>query len=64
MLGKQPRLVPTLGMRRLQQLDEALAAKPLTAEQLAAVEALAPRGAVVGTRYPAAMMHTLDSEKR
>ena len=29
-LGKQPRLVPTLGMRTLAQLDEALAAKPLT----------------------------------
>ena len=38
-LGKQPRLMPTLGMRTIQQLDEALAAKPLTAEQLAEVEA-------------------------
>ncbi|HET9992025.1 MAG TPA: aldo/keto reductase [Kofleriaceae bacterium] len=63
-LGKQPRLTPTLGMRTLQQLDEALAAKPLTAEQIAEVEAIAPRGAVVGTRYAAAIMTTLDSEKR
>jgi aryl-alcohol dehydrogenase-like predicted oxidoreductase len=62
--GKQPRLVPTLGMRTLQQLDEALAAKPLTAEQLAEVEAIAPRGAVAGTRYPEAAMTALDSEKR
>jgi aryl-alcohol dehydrogenase-like predicted oxidoreductase len=38
-LGKQPRLVPTLGMRTLRQLDEALRAVPLTAEQCAAVEA-------------------------
>ena len=63
-LGKQPRLVPTLGMRTLQQLDDALAAVPLTAEQLAEVEAIAPRGAVAGTRYPAAAMTALDSEKR
>ena len=64
MLGKQPRLLPTLGMRTIQQLDEALAAKPLTAEQIAEVEAIAPRGAIAGTRYPAALMSTLDSEKR
>lgn len=63
-LGKQPRLVPTLGVRTLQQLDEALAARPLTAEQLAEVEAVVPRGAIAGTRYPAALMSTLDSERR
>ncbi|HVQ17240.1 MAG TPA: aldo/keto reductase, partial [Vicinamibacterales bacterium] len=62
--GKQPQFVPTLGMRTLQQLDEALTAKPLTAEQLAEVEAIAPRGAISGTRYPAAHMTALDSEKR
>jgi hypothetical protein len=48
----------------MQQLEEAVTARPLTAEQLAEVEAIAPRGAVAGTRYPAAMMSTLDSEKR
>jgi len=63
-LGKQPQFVPTLGMRRLQQLDEALAARALTAEQLAEVEAIAPRGAIAGTRYPIAHMASLDSEKR
>jgi aryl-alcohol dehydrogenase-like predicted oxidoreductase len=63
-LGKQPQFTPTLGMRTMQQLDEALATKPLTAEQLAEVEAIAPRGAVAGSRYPMAMMSTLDSEKR
>jgi hypothetical protein len=51
-------------MRTLQQLDEALAAKPLTAEQLVEVETIAPRGAIAGTRYPAAHMTALDSEKR
>ena len=39
-LSRQPRFMPTLGMRTLQQVDEALAAKPLTAEQLAEVEAI------------------------
>lgn len=63
-LSKQPQLVPTLGIRTMQQLDEALAAKPLTAEQLAEVEAIAPRGAFAGSRYPAAQMSQLDSEKR
>jgi aryl-alcohol dehydrogenase-like predicted oxidoreductase len=63
-LGKQPQFVPTLGMRTIQQLDEALAAKPLIAEQLVEIEAIAPRGAIAGTRYPAAHMTALDSEKR
>ncbi len=51
-------------MRTLQQLDEAIAAKPLTADQLAEVEAISPRGAVAGPRYPTAHMTSLDSEKR
>ena len=63
-LARQPRFTPTLGMRKMRQLDEALAAKSLTAEQLAAVDVIAPRGVVAGTRYPTAMMGTLDSEKR
>jgi aryl-alcohol dehydrogenase-like predicted oxidoreductase len=63
-LAMQPTFTPTLGMRTIQQLDEALAARPLTAAQLAEVEAIAPRGAFVGTRYPAAAMAALDSEKR
>jgi aryl-alcohol dehydrogenase-like predicted oxidoreductase len=63
-MGKEPRLVPTLGMRTLAQLDEALATVPLTAAQLAEVDAIAPRGAIAGTRYAAAQMTALDSEKR
>lgn len=63
-LGKQPGFLPTLGMRTPQQLDEAVATRPLTHEQIAEVEAIAPRGAVAGTRYPAAQMAVLDSEKR
>ncbi|MET0388049.1 MAG: aldo/keto reductase [Polyangiales bacterium] len=63
-LGKQPHLMPTLGARTQAQLDEALAAQPLTAAQLAEVELIAPRGAVAGARYPVAHMAALDSEKR
>jgi aryl-alcohol dehydrogenase-like predicted oxidoreductase len=63
-LSKQPSFVPTLGMRKLQQLDEALTASPLTAEQVAEVEVTVPRGAIVGPRYPAAHLSALDSEKR
>jgi len=63
-LGKQPQFVPTLGMRTIRQLDEALTAQPLTAEQLVEIETIAPRGAIAGTRYPAAHMTSLDSEKR
>lgn len=63
-MGKQPGFYPTLGIRTMAQLEEALVAKPLTAAQLEEVERVAPRGSVHGTRYPAHMMHTLDSEKR
>jgi aryl-alcohol dehydrogenase-like predicted oxidoreductase len=62
-LAKQPGFTPTLGIRTLQQLDEAVTAKPLTAEQLAEVEAIIPRGAIAGTRYPASQMAALDSER-
>jgi aryl-alcohol dehydrogenase-like predicted oxidoreductase len=63
-LGRQPQFVPTLGMRTRPQLDQALSARPLTGEQIAEVEAIAPRGSIAGTRYPAAHMAALDSEKR
>lgn len=63
-LAKEPAFTPTLGMRSLAQLEEALATKPLSAEQMARVEQVAPRGAIAGTRYAAAQMAHLDSEKR
>ncbi|MCA9631101.1 MAG: aldo/keto reductase [Myxococcales bacterium] len=62
-LARVPRLTPLLGMRTLQQLDEALSARPLSADQLAEVEAIAPASAFAGTRYPPAHMAALDSEK-
>jgi aryl-alcohol dehydrogenase-like predicted oxidoreductase len=62
-LAREPRFVPVLGMRKMKPLEESLAAKPLSAEQLAEVEAVVPRGAITGPRYPAAHMAALDSEK-
>jgi aryl-alcohol dehydrogenase-like predicted oxidoreductase len=58
-------IVPLVGARRRERLAEALGAleAPLTPQQVAALEAAVPKDAVVGTRYPAMMMATLDSEK-
>jgi aryl-alcohol dehydrogenase-like predicted oxidoreductase len=63
-LGKQPQFLPTLGMRTFKQLDEALTARPLSPAQFAEIETIAPRGAVAGSRYPAAHLRSLDSERR
>jgi aryl-alcohol dehydrogenase-like predicted oxidoreductase len=63
-LAKQPRLTPVLGMRTHAQLDEALAAKPLTAAQVGELEAAVPQSAIAGARYAAQAMAQLDSEKR
>ncbi|MGE0321775.1 MAG: aldo/keto reductase [Polyangiaceae bacterium] len=63
-LAKEPRFTPTLGIRSKQQLEEALSAQPLNSAQLAAVEAIAPAGAFAGTRYSAAQIAALDSERR
>ncbi len=64
-LAKQPKLVPLLGMRTRVQLDDALGAldKPLSVEDVAALEALVPKDALEGSRYQAAQMAHLDSEK-
>ncbi len=58
-------IVPVIGARRPAQLDEALGALTLslTPEDVAAIEAAVPAGAVAGTRYDAHQMAALDSEK-
>jgi len=61
-LAKEPNFTPTLGMRTLKQVDEALTTKALTAQQVVEVEKAFPRGAVAGTRYPKPHMAALDSE--
>lgn len=58
-------IIPTLGARTRAQLADALAGIDLvlTAADVAALEAAVPATSVAGTRYPAAAMAGLDSEK-
>ena len=55
-------VTPIPGTTRVERLEENLAAAEvsLTAEELAAIEAAAPRGFAAGTRYPEASMQVLD----
>jgi aryl-alcohol dehydrogenase-like predicted oxidoreductase len=58
-------IIPLIGARRRDRLDEALGALPLklTAAQLAALAEAVPADAAAGGRYPAAALEHLDSEK-
>jgi aryl-alcohol dehydrogenase-like predicted oxidoreductase len=58
-------IIPLIGARRRDQLTEALAGLELslTAEELHAIAAAAPAGAVRGERYGAPQMADLDSER-
>lgn len=64
-LAKQPKLVPLLGSRTRAQLTDVLGAldKPLSADELARVEAICNPETIAGTRYPEAAMKHLDSER-
>jgi aryl-alcohol dehydrogenase-like predicted oxidoreductase len=58
-------IVPVIGARRRDRLEEALGALDVTlaAADLAAIEKAAPKGAAAGERYPAGGMASLDSER-
>jgi aryl-alcohol dehydrogenase-like predicted oxidoreductase len=58
-------IVPLIGARRPDRLAEALGALDvaLTSADLAAIEAVAPKGAAAGERYAPAQMAMLDSER-
>lgn len=63
-LAKEPRFVPVIGARKRSQLDVLdIADKPLTADQMGDLERIFPKGAIEGTRYAAAQMAHLDSER-
>jgi aryl-alcohol dehydrogenase-like predicted oxidoreductase len=64
-LAKQPSLTPLLGPRTPAQLDDLLGAlaRPLSARELEAVEAVLPPSAIAGSRYQPAQMAHLDSER-
>src|ERR1035438_10240808 len=64
-LAKGSFMVPVVGARTRTQLTESLGALQvkLTADEIAALEAAVPAGAVAGTRYDEMQMRNLDSEK-
>jgi aryl-alcohol dehydrogenase-like predicted oxidoreductase len=63
--AQQVTIIPTLGSRTRAQLADALAALDvtLTPAELAELEAAVPAAQVAGTRYGAAQMAMLDSER-
>ena len=64
-LARGQDVVPLVGARRRDRLDELLGAAEieLSAADLAAIEAAAPAAAVAGSRYDATQMAMLDSER-
>src|SRR5580693_6684977 len=58
-------IIPLIGTKRRDRLAEALTALDLrlTPQELGAIEAAVPAGQVAGTRYDAAQMGALDSER-
>jgi aryl-alcohol dehydrogenase-like predicted oxidoreductase len=64
-MAKGSFIVPVVGARTRAQLTESLGALTveISADELAALEAAVPAGAVAGSRYDAAQMRVLDSEK-
>jgi aryl-alcohol dehydrogenase-like predicted oxidoreductase len=64
-LGRGDDIVPLIGARTRVRLTEALGALDITLSdsELKAIDAIAPEGAVAGTRYHAEQMAMLDSEK-
>jgi aryl-alcohol dehydrogenase-like predicted oxidoreductase len=64
-LSRGDDIVPLIGARRPDRLEEALGALALelTPDELTAIEAAVPAGAAAGTRYDAYQMTGLDSER-
>ena len=65
-LSRGTDIVPVIGARRRQQLEESLRALDLklTPEDLSRIESAIPADAVAGTRYGEEQMRWLDSEQR
>ena len=62
MLAQGEDIVPIPGTKRRSYLEENLAASKieLSAEDLAQLDELAPKGVAAGTRYPEAMMRFVN----
>ena len=65
-LAKGDDIVPVIGARTRERLAETLGAldRPLSPDEVAALETAVPRDAAAGERYPAMQMASLDSERR
>jgi aryl-alcohol dehydrogenase-like predicted oxidoreductase len=65
-LAKGQDIVPVIGARTRERLTETLGAldRPLSPDEVAALEKAVPRDAAAGERYPAMQMASLDSERR
>jgi aryl-alcohol dehydrogenase-like predicted oxidoreductase len=61
LLSRGEHIFPIPGTKKLKYLDENIGALQvrLTAHELEEIEAILPRGAAAGTRYPEAMMHSV-----
>ena len=64
-LSRGTDIVPLIGTKRRDRLEEALASLDVTlsADDVAALEAAMPESAAAGARYPEAQMAMLDSER-
>jgi aryl-alcohol dehydrogenase-like predicted oxidoreductase len=64
-LARGADIVPLVGARRRDRLEEALGSLEvaLSEADIAAIEAAVPKGAASGTRYPEAQLAHLDSER-
>jgi aryl-alcohol dehydrogenase-like predicted oxidoreductase len=64
-LGRGDDVVPVVGARRPDRLEEALGALDVELDEqaLARIETAVPAGAAAGDRYPSAQMSDLDSER-
>jgi aryl-alcohol dehydrogenase-like predicted oxidoreductase len=62
LLARAPHILPIPGTRKLSRLDENIGATSikLSADDLAAIDAIVPVGAAAGTRYPAERMAMVD----
>ncbi len=65
-LAQGPDIIPLVGARRRDRLNEAIGALDvqLSAADLAKIEAVVPSAAVAGDRYDAGQMAMLDSERK
>jgi len=64
-LAKQPAFVPVVGARTSKQLHDVVDAleHPLSAADVLALEAVVPKDAIEGARYPTEHLKHLDSER-